>query len=230
MKRFYKNATVTDAGGSFAILLDGRGIKTPARSALAVPTRALAEAIADEWRAQGEKIDPRSMPLTGLANAALDSVAPAPTAFAAELARYAESDLLLYRAGDPASLVEAEAAAWDPLLAWAQARFDVRFTLATGIIHRAQPPETVHRLAAAVSALDAFRLAGLSPLVTIGGSLIAALAVLECELTADPAFDATHLDERWQAERWGEDALATRARDRRREDFNAAARFLSLLR
>jgi len=226
MKRFYKEA-VADA--DHRILLDGRPVNTPSRVALVLPTVELAEAVADEWAAQGETIDPRSMPLTGLANATIDRIAPDPESFARGLAVYGESDLLCYRADTPERLVERQAAAWDPLLAWARGRYDVDFVVTAGVVHRAQPAATVARLAAAVAARDAFALAGLHPLVTVGGSLVAALAVAEGEAGVDAAWDAVSLDEAWQAEQWGEDADASKALALRRADFAAGARFLSLL-
>lgn len=226
MKRFYKQATAGPDGG---ILLDGRPVRTPGRALLALPTPALAEAIAAEWAAQGEAIDPRAMPLTGLANAAIDRVASDPAAFAAPLAAYAETDLLCYRAESPPELIAAEAAAWDPLLDWARTRYDVHFELASGILHRPQPPATVTRLAEALLARDPFALVAFHPLVTIGGSLVAALAVAEGAVEAGAAFDATHLDELWQAEQWGEDWIATDAREARKRDFVRAADFLALL-
>jgi chaperone required for assembly of F1-ATPase len=225
VKRFYKEVTAVDG----AILLDGRPVRTPARARLVLPTAALAEAIAAEWRAQGETIDPRAMPLTGLANAAIDRAAPDARAFGRPLAAYAEADLLCYRADDPPELVAAQAEAWDPLLEWARNRYDVHFEVTAGIIHVAQPPATVTRLAEALGARDALALAPMSPLVTIGGSLVTALALAEGAIAPDEAFDTTHLDELWQAERWGEDPLAIEAREARRADFLAAARFLSLL-
>jgi chaperone required for assembly of F1-ATPase len=227
VKRFYTAVTIEPAAGH-AIRLDGRPVRTPAKAALALPTMALAESIADEWRSQGDKVDPRTMPLTGLANAAIDRVGPQHATFADSLAAYGETDLLCYRADSPAPLVARQARSWDALLDWARGRYDVAFTLVTGIMHRPQPPATVVRLAEAVSAQDDFTLAGLSPLVTIGGSLVAALAVIEAAILPDDAFAATHLDEIWQAETWGEDALATQAREARRADFLAAARFVSL--
>ncbi|NIJ08311.1 chaperone required for assembly of F1-ATPase [Sphingomonas vulcanisoli] len=226
MKRFYKEASL---GADGAILLDGRPVKTPARMPLVLPTPALAEAVRAEWAAQGEEIDPRAMPLTGLANAAIDRVLPDPAAFAIPLARYAEADLLCYRADAPAELVTAEAEAWDPLLDWARARFDVHFEIVSGIRHRAQPEATVARLTEALTAVDSFALAAMNPLITIGGSLVAALAVTESAIEASAAFDALHIDELWQAGHWGEDTLATQAREARRMDFLAAARFLALL-
>lgn len=229
MKRFWKDVTVEPSGSGWTILLDGRPVKTPARAALEMPTRALAEAIADEWRSVAEAIDPRTMPLTGLANAAIDRVAPDPGAFAQGLARYAEADLACYRAEGPRELVARQEQSWDALLGWARRRYDVDFATTQGLMHVAQPRATVERLAHAVAALDPFQLAGLAPLVTIGGSLIAALAVMEQALSPEAAWEAVSVDERWQAEQWGTDAEAERALDARRRDFLAAARFLELL-
>lgn len=226
MKRFYKQAAV-GAGGQ--ILLDGKPVRTPGRTALALPNARLAEAIAEEWNAQGETIDPLAMRLTGLANAAVDRIAPDPAGFAAGLAAYGESDLLCYRAEGPAPLVARQAASWDPILAWARARYDVAFEIVTGILHKRQPAETVGRLAAAVEARGPFELAGLSPLVTVSGSLIVALALAEGAIGLEPAWAAATLDEHWQAEQWGEDQEAAKALAGRRADFAAAARFLSLL-
>ncbi len=229
MKRFYKLATVSPEEGGVAILLDGRPVRTPARASLRVPTEELAEAIAGEWNAQGEKVEPHLMPLTGLANAAIDRVAPAKAAFAGGLAAYGEGDLLCYRAEGPAPLVAREAAHWDPLLAWASERYGVAFDVTAGILHRPQPAETVARLTAAVAARDPFELAGLSPLVTVSGSLVVALALAEGAIGLDTAWAAASLDEQWQIEQWGEDEEAMQALANRRADFTAAARFLSLL-
>lgn len=228
MKRFWKKAEVVEDGG-FALALDGRRVKTPARADLIVPTRALAEAIAREWAEAGETVDPRAMPLTGLANAAIDRVAPDRDTFTSSLARYGETDLLCYWANAPEALAERQQQEWGPLLAWARRRYDVDFAVTAGIIHQPQPQATVGQLAHAVAALDSFRLAGLSPLVTIGGSLIAALAVLEGAITPEEAWQAVSLDDRWQLEQWGSDAEAEAALDNRRRDFLAAARFLALL-
>lgn len=231
MKRFYTDVSTAREGdgAGLSIRLDARPVRTPARALLVVPAADLAEAIVAEWQAQGDRIDPRTMPMTGLANAAIDRVAPDPARFIATLAPYAETDLLCYRAEDPPELVAQEAAAWDPLLAWARARYDVAFELASGIVHRPQPEATIRRLTTALAGRDPFALAAMSPLVTIGGSLVTALALAEGRIDADAAFDATHLDEIWQAEQWGEDYLATEARDLRRADFVAAARFLRLI-
>lgn len=229
MKRFWKDVTVEREDGGWGIKLDGRPVKTPARVALAVPTQALAAAIAEEWRSVGERIDPRATPLTGLANAAIDRVAPQRQAFADGLARYAEADLACYRAEGPTGLITRQEESWDRLLAWGRRRFDVDFATTTGLTHVTQPAATVERLAHEVSALDAFRLAALSPLVTIGGSLVGALAVLEKAMTAEQVWDAVSLDDQWQLERWGSDADAEAALENRKRDFLAAARFLELL-
>ena len=229
MKRFWKDVVVESEGDGWAINLDGRPVRTPARAVLAVPTEAFAEAIADEWRSVEGEIDPREMPLTGLANAAIDRVASTPQAFATKLAEYAEGDLACYRAEASQELIARQAQEWDKLLAWARRRFDVDFVTTSGLMHVSQPPATVERLSHEVAALDPFHLAGLSPLVTIGGSLIAALAVLEKAITPEETWDAVSVDERWQLDQWGVDTEAEAALANRRRDFLAAARFLQLL-
>jgi chaperone required for assembly of F1-ATPase len=229
MKRFWKVAEAVAEDGGWAIRLDGKPLRTPAREPLRVPTEALARAIAEEWNSAGEDFDPRAMPRTGLANAAIDRVAPDPAAFAGGLAKYGESDLLCYRAEAPRELADRQAERWDPLLAWARRRFDVDFRTTSGIVHVAQPDATVQQLGHAVASLDAFPLAGLSPLVTIGGSLVAALAVAEGAVSAEDAWRSVSVDEEWQAEQWGADADAEAVLEVRRGDFLTAARFLGLL-
>lgn len=229
MKRFYAKAEARAVDGGFEILLDGRQVKTPARSELVVPSEPLALAIADEWNGQGEEVDPRSMPLTGIANAAIDHVMPDRQAFARGLSVYGETDLLYYRSEGPGPLVGRQAEHWDPLLAWARRRFDVNFEVTSGIMHRAQPEATVERLSHAVAVLDAFRLAALSPLVTIPGSLIIALALAEEAVTPEAAWIAATVDEAWQTEQWGEDSEAAARLENRRREFEAAWRFLTLL-
>jgi chaperone required for assembly of F1-ATPase len=225
MKRFWTGVTI-DAR---EVRLDGRPVRTPGRVPLVLPTDALANAVADEWRGVGETLDPRAMPLTGLTNAAIDRITPDPATFAAGLARYGESDLLCYRAEMPEPLVERQVAAWDPPLAWARTRYDVHFETATGVMHVAQPPATLARLGEAVAALDAWRLAGLSPIVTVTGSLVLSLALLEGAMEPDAVWDASRIDEAWQAEMWGEDPLAADAIAARRRDFEAGAVFLAAL-
>jgi chaperone required for assembly of F1-ATPase len=229
LKRFWKQVAVTPQSEGWGIELDGGPVRTPARAALVLPTEALAGAVADEWAGVAEQIEPGAMPLTGLANAAVDRVASDREAFAAGLARYAEADLACYRADGPRGLVERQAESWDSLLAWARRRYDVDFCTTAGILHVDQPEATVERLSHAVAALDPFRLAGLSPLVTIGGSLIAALAVLERAHTPKQAWDAVTVDDRWQLEQWGADTEAKTALGNRNRDFLSAARFLELL-
>ncbi len=229
MKRFWEAAAAIAADGGYAIALDGRRVKTPAKADLILPTVDLAEAVVEEWNSVGDTIDPREMPLTGLANAAIDRIAPDKEQFAKGIALYGESDLTCYRAEGPEGLVRWQQDAWDALLEWARRRYDVDFSLCTGVMHIEQPADTVRKLSHEVMALDAFYLAGLSLMVTIGGSLVAALAVYEEMMPADGVWEAVSLDDRWQLEEWGEDAEARLALDARRRDFLAAARFLSLL-
>lgn len=228
MKRFYKQAASRPVDSGFEIVLDARPVRTPARAPLVVPRAPLAEAIAEEWHSQGDDIDPRSMPLTGLANAVIDRISPDPEAFAEGLARYGEADLLCYRAESPPPLVARQAEHWDPILDWARHRFDVEFQIATGVIHQRQPGETVERLARAIRSRDPFMLAALSPVVTISGSLVLALALAEGAFDLETIWSAATLDEAWQAEQWGEDAEAAKALANRRAEFEAAWRFLKL--
>jgi chaperone required for assembly of F1-ATPase len=227
MKRFYTDVAVIPAEGGWTIQLDGRPVRTPARASLALPTLALADAVAAEWRGQGESVDPATMPMTGLANAAIDHVAPNPDNFAAGVARYAQSDLLCYRAEGPEALVARQAAAWNPLLDWARTRYDVAFAVTRGIIPVPQPDETLARLGVAVTALDPFRLTGLSTLVTLSGSLVCGLAVAEGGHDPDDVWQAAEIDEAWQVEQWGEDAEASARSARRAAEFATAADFIA---
>lgn len=228
MKRFWTDAAVANDVAGFAIQLDGRPVRTPARASLLVPSRALAEAIAGEWQAQGEEVDPRRMPLTGLANAAIDHAATDPAAFAATLTPFAATDLLCYRDDREAELAAEQAAAWNPLLAWAEARYGVEFTLASGVMHVAQPAATIAALQAALHALPPFRLAAMAPLVTISGSLVAALAVEAGARDAAELWPIICLDQLYQERRWGADALAQAQRAAHERDWLNAARFLGL--
>lgn len=226
MKRFWKDVAID---GASVVTLDGRPVRTPGRVPLALPTARLADAIAEEWRAVPDAIDPRAMPLTGLANAAIDRVAPDVATFAAGLSAYGGSDLLYYRAQSPDALIARQQAAWDPWLDWARARYDVHFETTAGIMHRAQPTATLARLGEAVGALDPFRLAGLSPVVTITGSLILALALVDGAGDPDTVWTAANIDEDFQAEMWGVDALAVEALANKRRDYDAAVTFLAAL-
>ena len=229
MKRFWKQAEAVRQDGGWGIALDGRPVRTPARAPLVVESKALAEAIAVEWDAQGEDIDPTAMPLTGIANAAIDLASPDPAAFAEPIAAYAESDLFCYRDDRDPALQAEQAGAWNPLLAWAEQRHGVEFTLAQGVLPVDQPEATVAALRGAVLAQDAFRLAALTPIVTIGGSLVAGLALADNVFTADHLWNAVSLDELYQECRWGADSEAQKARARREADWHNAARFLRLL-
>lgn len=230
MKRFYADVAVVAGEGGWGIELDGRPVRTPARAPLTLPTAALAEAVAGEWRAQGDRIDPRAMPMTGLSNAAIDRIAPEREGFAAGIARYGTSDLLCYRADGPEALAARQAAAWDPLLDWARGRYDVALTVTCGVLPVEQPVQALDRLAAAVAALDPFVLAGLSTLVTLSGSLICGLAVVEGGMDPDSVWRAAELDESWQAERWGEDAEAMAARAARAREFSTSCAFCAMIR
>ena len=229
MKRFYREVTLVAADPAWQVALDGRPVRTPGRSPLDLPTAALADAVAAEWAAQGDTLEPATMPLTGFAYAAIDRVTPDVPAFAAGLAAFAETELLCYRADGPASLVARQAAGWDPLLAWARGRYDIDFAVTTGIVHAPQPPATLARIAAAYTALDPFRLAALHPVVTISGSAVIGLAVAEGRLDAAGAWTAGNLDELWQAEQWGRDPLAAAAEAERQASLAAAVRLLGLL-
>jgi len=229
VKRFWQDVGVVPAAEGFAIHLDGRPVRTPARAPLIAPTPALANAIASEWQAQGADIDPRAMPLTGLANAAIDHAARDPAAFAATLVPFAETDLLCYRDDREPKLAAEQAAEWNPLLAWAEACFGTRFVLAQGVMHVAQPAATVATLQAAILALSPFRLAALSPLVTISGSLVAALAVETGARDAAELWPILCLDALYQERQWGSDPLAQSQRAAHEHDWMNAARFLNLV-
>jgi chaperone required for assembly of F1-ATPase len=229
MKRFYKTAGVHAAEGGFALALDGRPIKTPLKSPLVAPTERLAAAIATEWDSQGETVQPATMPLTRLANTVLDRVVHYHQAVATEVARYAETDLVCYRADWPADLVARQIEAWDPLVAWAQSRFDVALKVTAGVMPDPQSPETVERLAKVVAGQSAWLLAALHQMTTISGSLVIGLALLEGRIGLADAWAAGQLDELFQIERWGEDELAAQARAARKAELEWAHRFALLL-
>lgn len=229
-KRFYKEVSTRSGEGGFEILLDGRPMRTPARARLAVPTQALADALVQEWAAQGAEIDPVSMPLTRLVNVALDGVAQNRDAVADEIVAYMGSDLLLYRAEGPEGLVARQAEQWDPVLDWLNTAHGARFFLAEGIRHVEQPADMVARVAALLPRADALALAALSTLTALTGSAFLAVALAQGALDADTAWRAAHVDEDWTVERWGEDAEATARRAARERDMRAAVRLLDLAR
>lgn len=228
-KRFYADVTVRAQSDAFAIQLDGRQIKTPAGIVMLAPTRALADAIAAEWAGQGETLLPDTMSLTKSLNTALDRIAANRQAIVDDLAKYAGSDLLCYRADAPQELARRQAAAWDPWLAWAAERFGARLCSTDGVTHIDQEPEALRRLRTAIAAHDDFQLVALHAATTITGSAILGLAFAARALSADAAFAAAHVDETYQAELWGTDAEAEKARAARLADLKAAGRFLTLL-
>jgi chaperone required for assembly of F1-ATPase len=227
-RRFYKNAHVDPHGGGFAVRLDGRAVRTPARHILAAPTRTLADVLAAEWNAQADVVDPQSMPLTRLANSILDGVVDASAAVKAEIEKYLASDLVVYRAGDPQGLVARQAQAWDPLIDWARSALGAGFLLAEGIGFVAQPAAA---LAAARAAIphDPWRLGALSAVTTLTGSAVIALAVLRGRLSAQEAWAAAHVDEDWNMDFWGRDAPALERRALRFAEMKAATSVLDLL-
>jgi len=228
-KRFYKEAGVGATPGGHALLLDGKPVKTPARRPLVLPTRALAEAVAAEWAAQETHIDPARMPMTRLANLAIDRGAESAGALAEEIAGYAGSDLLLYRAGEPEGLVAMQAAHWDPILAWAGEALGARFVLAEGVKFVAQPQAALDAVREAIAAeAPLFRLAALASLTTLSGSTLIALALSRGAFDAGAAWAAAHVDEDWNIQKWGEDADAMARRAARRAEFDAAVRMLAL--
>lgn len=230
-KRFWKTAEVAPAeGGGFAVLLDGRPVRTPAKAPLVLPTRAAAEAVAAEWAAQEAVVDPRSMPVTRAANSAIDTVRPHHAAVIGTVAAYGASDLICYRAEAPEALVARQAAAWDPLLDWAEDVLGVRLVVTSGIVHAAQPPESLARLGATVASFDPFALAALHDLVALSGSLIIGLATAIGAAEPEMLWDLSRIDEDWQAEAWGVDAEAAEAAALKRAEFLQALRFLHLLR
>lgn len=227
-KRFWTAATVEPCEGGFTIRLDGRAVKTPAKAALVVPSRALAERIAAEWDAQDGVVRPETMPATRTANSAIDKVRPQFTEVAEMLAEYGGSDLLCYRAEGPEALVARQEAGWDPLLAWAHGRYGAPLVATAGVMHIPQPPGSLAALRAAVFARDEFRLAALHDLVAITGSLVLGLAVAEGRIGAGEAFDLSRIDEHWQIEQWGEDAEAAAAEAVKRRALHEAAQFHGL--
>ena len=224
-RRFWREVGVVPQGAGFALRLDGRALRTPAKAALIVPTRAMAEAMAEEWRAVGEAVDPRAMPVTRAANAALDKVAPEREAVVAELASYGDSDLTCYRAEAPRALVERQAEAWDPLLDWAARSLGARLVAVEGVMPRPQAGDALDRLAEPLRGADAFALTALSDLVALSGSLVIGLAAVSGEWEADDLWARSRLDESWQAELWGRDEEAEATAALKRRDFLRAHRF-----
>jgi chaperone required for assembly of F1-ATPase len=229
MKRVYKTAEPRAVAGGWGVALDGRSLRTPAKRALLVPSAALAGEIAAEWDAQGPDIRPETMPLTRLAATAIDRTAEKRAEIAGEIAGYAGTDLVCYRAEHPPALAARQEAVWQPLLDWAAGRYDAGLAVTAGIVPLAQSPASLKSYAAVVAALDDFRLTALQAATAACGSLVIALALYEGRLDADAAFAASQLDETFQIEAWGEDAEAAARRETLAADIAAAARFLELL-
>lgn len=229
-KRFYKDAVAgTEAGeGGYPVLLDGKPVRTPARRALAAPSRALAQVIADEWNAQVDVIDPGKMPLTRLANAVIDAVADRPEPVADEIARYLGNDLLCYRADAPEGLVAQQTAMWDPVLSWARDELGARFIQVQGVIHAEQPQEAIAAARAGIPG-DVWRLGAVSSITTLTGSALLALALARHAIGVERAWAAAHVDEDWQMSQWGRDEMALARRAYRYAEMQAAASVLALI-
>lgn len=221
-RRFYAEVAVAPHAAGFAILLDGRTAKTPGRKPLVVSAQTIAAALATEWRAQADEINPATMPLTRLVNVAIDRVAAEAALVRAEIVKYAMTDAVCYRAASPSSLVAAEDAVWSPLTAWAEEELGVRLRLAIGVVQIPQDPMVADAVAAALAPLPALILAALHVATTLTGSAIIALALLMRRLTAETAWAAAYVDEDWQMSQWGRDEIALAARAARRRDFDAA--------
>ena len=223
-KRFYTHAEMVEEDGRLALRLDGKPARTPARRILAVPTRALADAVTAEWLAQEDTIDPAAMPATRLANTALDGVAGRMDEVRDSIRAYAASDLLYYRTAQPEGLVRRQHEIWDPVLGWAARDLGARFILAEGVVHVAQPDSTLAALARRIGGFDEpFRLTGLHMATTLTGSALIGLALAAGALDVDAAWAAGHVDEDWNISQWGADAEAAHRREQRFADFRAAA-------
>jgi chaperone required for assembly of F1-ATPase len=231
-QRFYKSATVAAVEGGhglgYGLRLDDKPVRTPARRVLAAPTLALAEAIAAEWQAQRDTIDPATMPLTRLANAIIDGVADHPGPVAAEVEKYLGSDLVCYRAASPEGLVARQAELWDPILTWARQALGARFVLAQGVVHVPQPEQAIAAACAAIPT-DPWRLGAVNAVTTLTGSALIALALARGQLTADAAWRAAHVDEDWNEAQWGRDDLAAERHAFRFAEMQAAATVLGAL-
>jgi chaperone required for assembly of F1-ATPase len=230
MKRFYTEVKVVPAASDFAVELDGKPLRTPEKRALIVPTNNLAEAIAAEWQGQGITVRPLSLPLTRLVSTAIDRVTPRRPEVIAEIAKYATTDLLCYRAAEPRELVDRQQQIWQPLLDWTEARLDASFAVTQGVTPIAQTSATLAAIERAIAAHHAMRLVALHLATTACGSVVLGLALLAERVSAEEAFAVAQLDESFQIERWGEDSEQTKTRAALKEDIALAARFAALLR
>lgn len=227
-KRFWKEAQVTPSEGGFTVTLDGRTVKTPAKTLLAVPTRALAQAIAEEWDAQDDKIDPTTMPFTRMSNSALDKVATQFSEVADMLAAYGDADLLCYRAESPENLVLRQQELWDPLLDWAADTLGARLGTRSGLMHKAQDAKALATLTAQVHQLSNFQLAAFHDLVSLTGSLVLGFAATRQLHSAEELWDLSRVDELWQEEQWGQDDEATALANRKKSELIFAEQFYRL--
>jgi len=227
--RFYKAAVVVSSEDSFGIELDGRVLKTPLKKIFLVPASSLADAVVKEWNAQGDKIFPRTMPLTSLANAAIDRIAPDPQHFSDQLVDYARSDLLCYWAESPDDLVQLQRNAWQPILDWTEGFLKEPFVRTSGIIPIEQPEQTLRAICHVVESLNPFYLTALIDLASRMSSVLLALAVWQGRLSAEEAFDAAFLDDIFHEQRWGEDSEATQRRSVIHAEIRSTAEFLTLL-
>jgi len=229
MKRFYKTAAAGVDGPPHPLLLDGKPVLTPQSQRLALPTRELAEALAEEWQSQDKELVPAKMPLTRLAHGAIDLVAPDPSRAIDEITAYAGGDLLCYRADSPVALAARQAKLFDPILAWAADHLGSGFVKVVGVMPRNQPDETLTAVSRRLAAEDPFPLVALHAITTLTGSAILALALAEGRINAEEAWTAAHVDEDWQIAQWGEDAEAAQRRAAQKVEFLAACRLLDLI-
>jgi chaperone required for assembly of F1-ATPase len=224
-ERFYKIVTI---GEDHSILLDGRAVRTPKKKKLTLPTAALAEAVAGEWRAQVKVINPALMPLTKLANTAIDRMGAERLHVAGEVVAFAANDLVCYRAGEPAELVSLQARHWNPVLHWAQAALDAAFKSTVGVIHVPQPPPALQAVEQHIGGFDDFTLSAVHNATTLTGSALLALMLQACAISPEDAWTAAHVDDDFQIGRWGEDFEAAARRSYRQTEFEATCRFLNL--
>jgi chaperone required for assembly of F1-ATPase len=229
-KRFYDQVAIKDEAGGTAVLLDGKPVRTPGKAAFLLPNAALADAIAEEWRGQGARIEPETMPLTRLANSVIDGVKGHEEAVIGDILNYAGSDLICYRAQGPKGLVARQTKYWDPVVAWAKQDLGATMRLAEDVMHVAQPPASLDTIRTHLRQFDSWSLAALHVMTGLSGSALLALAVALGRLSPEEAWAAAHVDEDWQISQWGEDEEARARRESRGRDFVASARMLNSLR
>ena len=227
-KRFYQHVAIKDEGNGSALLLDGKTVRTPGKAPFLLPNAALAEAIAEEWRGQGARIDPQTMPLTRLANSVIDGVKGNEGAVLDDILKYAGSDLLCYRAEGPKGLVSLQTKHWDPILAWAKHDLGAPMRLSEGVMHVEQPPTSLDALRQRLAEFDPWGIAALHVMTGLSGSALLALAVALGRLTPEEAWAAAHVDEDWQIGQWGDDEEAKQRRANRHRDFTAAVWLFTL--